>query len=51
MKKVTQILVFSSLFVSMLLSHVSTYAQNIKPDADNAGLTLPKGFIIASVLL
>ena len=49
MKKVTQILVFSSLFVSMLLSHVSTYAQNIKPDADNAGLTLPKGFAALKV--
>jgi glucose/arabinose dehydrogenase len=49
MKKVTQILVFSSLFVSMLLAHVSTSAQNIKPDADNAGLTLPTGFAALKV--
>lgn len=49
MKKVTQILVFSSLFVSMLLAHVSTSAQNIKPDADNAGLTLPNGFAALKV--
>ena len=28
----------------MLLAHVSTSAQVIKPDADNAGLILPKGF-------
>ena len=49
MKKVTQILVFSSLFVSMLLAHVSASAQNIKPDADNAGLTLPKGFAALKV--
>ncbi len=44
MKNVTQILVFSSLFISMLLAHVSASAQIIKPDADNAGLILPKGF-------
>ena len=49
MKKVTQILVFSSLFISMLLAHVSTSAQNIKPDADNAGLTLPTGFAALKV--
>jgi glucose/arabinose dehydrogenase len=49
MKKVTQILVFSSLFISMLLVHVRTSAQNIKPDADNAGLTLPKGFAALKV--
>ena len=49
MKKVTQFLVFSSLFISMLLANVSTSAQNIKPDADNAGLTLPKGFAALKV--
>ena len=49
MKKVTQILVFSSLFISMLLAYVSTSAQNIKPDADNAGLTLPSGFAALKV--
>jgi glucose/arabinose dehydrogenase len=49
MKKVTQILVFSSLFISMLLAHVSTSAQNIKPDTDNAGLTLPSGFAALKV--
>ena len=49
MKKITQILVFSSLFVSILLAHVSTSAQNIKPDADNAGLTLPTGFAALKV--
>jgi glucose/arabinose dehydrogenase len=49
MKKVTQILVFSSLFISMLLAHVSASAQNIKPDADNAGLTLPTGFAALKV--
>ena len=49
MKKVTQILVFSSLFISMLLAHVSTSAQNIKPDADNAGLILPTGFAALKV--
>ena len=49
MKKVTQFLVFSSLFISMLLAHVSVSAQNIKPDADNAGLTLPKGFAALKV--
>ena len=49
MKKVTQILVFSSLFISMLLALVSTSAQNIKPDTDNAGLTLPSGFAALKV--
>jgi glucose/arabinose dehydrogenase len=49
MKKVTQILVFSSLFISMLLAHVSASAQNMKPDADNAGLTLPTGFAALKV--
>ena len=49
MKKVTQILIFSSLFISMLLANVSTSAQNIKPDADNAGLTLPSGFAALKV--
>jgi len=49
MKKVTQFLVFSSLFISMLLANVSTSAQNIKPDADNAGLTLPSGFAALKV--
>jgi glucose/arabinose dehydrogenase len=49
MKKVTQFLVFSSLFISMLLAHASTSAQNIKPDVDNAGLTLPKGFAALKV--
>jgi glucose/arabinose dehydrogenase len=49
MKKVTQFLVFSSLFISMLLANVRTSAQNIKPDADNAGLTLPSGFAALKV--
>jgi glucose/arabinose dehydrogenase len=49
MKKVTQFLVFSSLFIPMLLANVSTSAQNIKPDADNAGLTLPSGFAALKV--
>jgi glucose/arabinose dehydrogenase len=49
MKKVTQFLIFSSLFISMLLANVSTSAQNIKPDADNAGLTLPSGFAALKV--
>ena len=44
MKKVTQISVFSSLFILVLLASTSTFAQKIKPDADNAGLTLPAGF-------
>ena len=49
MKKVTQILVFSSLFIAMLLITASAFAQNIKPDADNAGLTLPLGFAALKV--
>jgi glucose/arabinose dehydrogenase len=49
MKKVTQISVFSSLFILMLLAATSTSAQNIKPDTDNAGLTLPKGFAALKV--
>ena len=37
MKKVTQISGLSSLFILLLLVSTSTYAQKIKPDADNAG--------------
>ena len=49
MKKVTQISIFSSLFILMLLASTSTFAQKIKPDADNAGLTLPAGFAALKV--
>jgi glucose/arabinose dehydrogenase len=49
MKKVTQISVFSSLFILMLLAATSSSAQNIKPDTDNAGLTLPTGFAALKV--
>jgi glucose/arabinose dehydrogenase len=49
MKKVTQISVFSCLFMSLLLTAISTSAQNIKPDTDNAGLTLPTGFAALKV--
>jgi len=49
MKKVTQISVFACLFMSLLLTAISTSAQNIKPDADNAGLTLPTGFAALKV--
>lgn len=49
MKKVTQISVFACLFISVLLSAISTSAQKIKPDADNAGLTLPTGFAALKV--
>ena len=49
MKKVTQISVFSSLFILVLLASTSTFAQKIKPDADNAGLTLPAGFAALKV--
>lgn len=49
MKKVTQISIFSCLFMSLLLTAISTSAQNIKPDTDNAGLTLPTGFAALKV--
>ena len=49
MKKVTQIRFFSGLFVSMLLTAIHVSAQNIKADADNAGLTLPTGFAALKV--
>ena len=49
MKKVTQISIFSSLFILMLFASTSTFAQKIKPDADNAGLTLPAGFAALKV--
>ena len=49
MKKVTQISIFSSLFILMLLASTSTFAQKIKPDSDNAGLTLPAGFAALKV--
>ena len=49
MKKVTQISGLSSLFILLLLVSTSTYAQKIKPDADNAGLTLPAGFAALKV--
>jgi hypothetical protein len=49
MKKVTQISIFSCLFMSLLLTAISTSAQNIKPDADNAGLSLPARFAALKV--